>query len=282
MTYHPKSIVLSALFLSTKTENHYTSLRSFASQIPKTSPEDVLATEFLVTQGLRFTFDVRHPQRGLEGGFMELLAIAGGDGSSNSLGNIDGLSLAEEMLQKPLPGASELHTQTLAQLKSRIQKTHGKASDILKTSALLTDAYFLYTPAQIWLSSLMAVDTPLAEFYINSKFKDSSTENEDLINSQKLKVLGTVKECSSLLLSPTTTAHPSPSEITELTRIDKKLFHCRNPDKIDLVGLNKAQKREGAETTAGNSLDEKIIKKRRMEREKSAKDDDVFGGALIK
>ena len=80
MTYHPKQIMPSALFLSTKTENHYTALKSFASKFPKTTPDDVIAPEFLVTQGLRFTFDVRHPHRGLEGGFMELLALASGDG----------------------------------------------------------------------------------------------------------------------------------------------------------------------------------------------------------
>ena len=237
---------------------------------PKLLPEDVLATEFLVTQGLRFTFDVRHPQRGLEGGFMELLAIADGLGIPRTSQNVDALHLAEEMLHIPLPGSSE--KQNLAQLKSRIQKTHGKASEMLKTSALLTDAYFLYTPAQIWLSSLMAVDKPLAEFFISYKLN----LDDDSIDSQKLKVLETVKECCTLLSSRKTTAHPSPSEISELTRIDKKLFHCRNPDKIDLVGLNQAQKREGG------GLSEKILKKRRTEQEKSAKDDDIFGGDLIK
>src|SRR5277367_4368464 len=78
MTYHPTSILKTALFFATKTENHYFRLTKFADAIGKTKAEDVLASEFLLTQGLRFTFDVRHPFRALEGVAMELQAIATG------------------------------------------------------------------------------------------------------------------------------------------------------------------------------------------------------------
>src|SRR5271155_2516033 len=76
MTYHPTDILRTALFFATKTENYYFRLTKFADAIGGTKPEDVLASEFLLTQGLRFTFDVRHPFRALEGAVMELQALS--------------------------------------------------------------------------------------------------------------------------------------------------------------------------------------------------------------
>src|SRR5437667_9302240 len=99
MTYHPKEIMKSALFLATKTENHYTPLKDFVSQLPKTTAEGVIATEFLVTQGLRFTLDVRHPYRALEGGFMELIAYAEGKARLMPGQNTDAPTIQGDMLK---------------------------------------------------------------------------------------------------------------------------------------------------------------------------------------
>lgn len=63
-----------------------------------------------------------------------------------------------------------------------------------------------------------------------------------------------------------------------LMGIDKKLYKCRNPEKMDLVGMHKAQKRDGKE---GEGLDEKVVKKRRMERERVEREgEEVFGGVI--
>ena len=75
MTYHPKQIMMCALFLATKSDHWHISLHKFASRIGNTTEEDVKAPEFLLMQGLRFMLDVRHPMRGLEGGVGELLAF---------------------------------------------------------------------------------------------------------------------------------------------------------------------------------------------------------------
>lgn len=267
MTYHPKEMMPSALFLATKTENHYTSLRSFVSKLPKTTEEDVIAPEFLMTQGLRFTFDVRHPQRGLEGGFMELLALAHG----NSITPESSSQLQKNMLEIDAPKEGILKCRTTADMASRIQNAHGKAKDILKTSALLTDVYFLFTPSQIWLSSLLVVDEPLARFYLDTKLPSS----DDI----KLPILSTLRRCAGLLQT-SVSAKPGETKMKELTLIDKKLYKCRNPEKIDLVGINKAQKRDG-DDKAENGVDEKIIKKRKLERENSMKEaESVFGPSL--
>ena len=268
MTYHPRQMMPSAIFLATKTENHYISLKSFAAKLPKTTEEDVVAPEFLLTQGLRFTFDVRHPHRGLEGGFMELMAMAMGNYPTSKGSETTSQSLQTEMIQlKPaINGKSKARNPQ--ELISHIQESHGKAKDILKTSALLTDAYFLYTPSQIWLTALLLVDEPLALFYLDVKLST--------MPDVKVKLIPTLHSCRNLLRS-SVLIKPGEADMQELTRIDKKLYKCRNPEKMDLVGISKAQKREGDGKDAA-SLDEKVIKKRKLEREQSLKEgEDVFG-----
>ena len=262
MTYHPKEIMPSALFLSTKTENHYTSLRNFVSKLPKTAAEDVIAPEFLLTQGLRFTFDVRHPQRGLEGGFMEFMALARGQG---------GELLKTEMLKLDKGKHFRKSTKSTEELIQRIQAAHGRAKDSLKTSALLTDVYFYFTPPQIWLSAFLLADEPLTTFYMDSKIPGRS--------GFKTKLMTTLRACSKMLES-SPSADPGEGEMKELMKIDKKLYKCRNPEKMDLVSINKAQKRDG-EGKSEDGHDENANKKRRLERQKSTREsDDIFGPAL--
>lgn len=267
MTYHPKEIMPTALFLATKTENSYIPLKDFASKFPKATPEDVLAPEFLLTQGLRFTFDVRHPYRGLEGGYMELVGLANGNGITETSGQMVSAQIQQDMMHlEAVKNGSKVHGST--GIVQRTEKSKAKAKDILETSALLTDTYFLYTPSQICLSAWFLADEPLIRFYLDTKFPTPST--------LKQKLLTTIYACAGLLRS-SPSANPEEAEMNELKRIDKKLYMCRNPEKIDLVGINKAQKREGAE----NGLDEKVVKKRKLEREKSEKEaEDVFGPAL--
>lgn len=271
MTYHPKEIVPTAVFLATKTENNYVPLKDFASKLPKTTPDDVLAPEFLLTQGLRFTFDVRHPQRGLEGGYMELVALANGDGQSGPGNSMPPAKFQKNMMDLEPAKSGAKVIRSADEVLQRIERAKGKAKDTLKTSALLTDAYFLYTPSQIWLSALLLADGPLANFYIDTKFPTPST--------LKPKLMTTLQSCAALLRS-SPPVEPEEAEVNALKKIDKKLYLCRNPEKIDLVGINKAQKRDGG---TEDQLDEKIIKKRKLEREKSEREaEDIFGPALSK
>ena len=63
---------LTALFLATKTTNNPISLESYTSNIPRTSPSDVLDLEFLVAQSLSFEFAVWHSHRALWGLWLDL------------------------------------------------------------------------------------------------------------------------------------------------------------------------------------------------------------------
>ena len=246
MTYHPTDILKTALFFATKTENFYFRLTKFADAIGKTEPEDVLASEFLLTQGLRFTFDVRHPFRALEGAIMELQALANG--------NISVLPGEASAVERP------------ANIEKRVKDAHGKARDYLKTSALLTDVYFHFTPSQIMLASLSLADSELADWYMVQKL----SANDETALEMRKKVLQTVGRCADMLKAVEPSSEPSAVEKKELSALAKKLKKCRNPEKIDLVGLQKA-KREG------DVVDEKVIKKRKLEREQSAKEEDLFG-----
>jgi len=249
MTYSPADILKTALFFATKTENHYTRLSKFAESLPDTNVEDVLALEFLLTQGLRFTFDVRHPFRALEGAVMELLAVAKHD--------------------IPLfPGANGA-MKKLPNMENRIKEAHGKAKNCLKISAALTDVYFHYTPSQIMMASLLIADPPLIGWYISSKFPPSASDIMKKVSTE-------IGACAKML--ETVNPSPSPSEQAlekkQMKPLGRKLNRCRNPEKMDLVGLQRAKR-------DGDGPDEKVVKKRKMEREQSAKEgEDLFGPDL--
>jgi len=256
MTYAPADILKTALFFATKTENYYVRLTKFAESIGKTNPEDVLASEFLLTQGLRFTFDVRHPFRALEGACMEINAMSEGDIPS-------------------LPGAAAgMLGQTPENFGKRNRIAHGRAREILKTNALLSDVYFHYTPSQIMLAALYIADAALVEWYLGTKF----VRGDAVAQEMREKVLRAVRNCAEMMsaVQVQPDMELTAAEKKEIKGLSKKLTKCRNPEKIDLVGLQKA-KREGSVE------DERAAKKRKTEREIVEKEgEDLFGPDIKK
>jgi cyclin H len=259
MTYHPRDIFKTALFFATKTENYYVRLTKFAAELPNTKPEDVLASEFLLTQGLRFTFDVRHPYRALEGAAMELQALASG---------------MVPALPGTQPPALFGDRETMVQ---RAQKAHGKAREYLKTSALLTDVYFHYTPSQIMFASLLIADPDLTSWYMGTKFPSSGVDSA--MESFREKVMMTLEDCANMLKSIPPGSKPTPEEVKLIKGYNKKLNRCRNPEKVDLVALNEKAKRDGM---GEDGLEERIAKKRKLEREASQKEGEDLFGPVIK
>ena len=85
------------------------------------------------------------------------------------------------------------------------------------------------------------------------------------------KIVAVLRSCAEML------AHGKKAQPRqELVRIDKKLYQCQNPDKIDLLSLNQAQKRNGAD----HEPEEKALKKRKLEREELERAGEVFGGPI--
>jgi cyclin H len=294
MTYHPKSIMPCALFLATKSDHYYMPLQEFAKGVPGiTNSDEVIAPEFNLTKGLRFTFDVRHPFRGLEGGVMELQAIAQGSGKP---GPHYPEKTPEGLMQTllsipPLDSSSERQHS----ITTRIAKAHSKAREILKMAAQMTDVYFLYTPSQIWFSAFLLADRPLAEFYLAIKIGPVA-DGVDIDSANPLtliraKLVSTLSNCSQLLKSHKPISS-DPNKRKRLKGIAKKVYQCQQVEKLDPVGSSSAQKRgSGTPTSTGpmggvdaisESDMERVAKKRRLEREQREKEaKNLFGGELI-
>lgn len=158
----------------------------------------------------------------------------------------------------------------LQSMDYRCKVAHGTAKEFLKTSALLTDVYFHYTPSQIMLAGLLLADEELIRWYITLKFGGPQ-------NPMTQKVLGTIVECAQMLRTVDPSLQSSAEESKEARTLAKKLRKCRNPEKIDLVALQQT-KREG-----DGGAEERTIKKRKLEREAVAKEaDELFGPGLKK
>lgn len=288
MNYHPKSLMACALFLATKTDNYYLSLRQFAEGYPvATTAEEVIAPEFQLMQGLRFTFDVRHPFRGLEGGVMELSAIA--QGQAAPAPHIP--SQTPQQLQQQIRSLAPppVHCSSIS---DRIARAHGTTRETLKSAAQMTDAYFFYTPSQIWLSAFLLADRPLAEFYLDTKLGGPLTQTTDTAQSDlqnplyelRTKLLKVLNECSALLQSYTP-LNSDPEQMKQLKQIARKQYRCLNPG-------GKAAKRDPAQPAAAvatesaqvsESETERLAKKRKLEQEQKSKSSasDMFGPELV-
>lgn len=306
MTYHPKNIMACALFVATKTDNYYMSLRQFAAGIPgDTTADDVIAPEFLIMQSLRFTFDVRHPFRGLEGGTMELQAIAQGLGQPPPLHPQQTPdSLRQGLLALPPAVANSPPSSP----SDRLARAHHATRELLKSAAQMTDVYFLYTPSQIWLSAFLLADQPLGEFYINTKLPPPSASDTDPSNplsALRSKLSSTLESCSALLKAYTPLSS-DPEQMKNLKRVAKKLYHCQNPEKANIVGHKRIPAAAGAagaggDATGGSSESatavgtpagglgdgtseseaERLVKKRKLEGSGN-KANDMFGGELVR
>jgi cyclin H len=281
MTYHPRDITRTCLFLATKTESYALSLDKFCNRFDpnpkrKPKPDDVLAAEFIVTQALRFTFDVKHPFQSLDGFMMEMHALAEGHPGVSMDRAKSADELQQELLSLPMKTGDASQKISSGLLRERIEVAYDACRKTLQNIAVLTDVYFLYTPPQICFAAFQLADEVLMLFYFNLKFPNMPQAQET-----RAKVLKVISQCAAHLK-----AGPGPTpegdretKRNELVRMDKKLYKCLNPDKRNLAGLNKAQKRD---QVADGKLEESIAKKRKLERETAQKESDEFWGPELK
>ncbi|GBL49195.1 hypothetical_protein [Candidozyma auris] len=145
MTYHPKNIVFTCVFLAAKSENYFISIDSFCSLLPKTEKSDILNLEFDVLQSLRFTLLVHHPFRPLYGFFLDL----------------------QQVLMHPTPVMYDVNIDTIGTL-------YDEAKKWLNDYALLSDVAFLFTPPQIALAALYDCNKRVTNRYLKIKFSKSN------------------------------------------------------------------------------------------------------------
>ncbi|CAL1696067.1 unnamed protein product [Somion occarium] len=164
MDWHPKNVMLTALFLATKTTNHPIALEHYASHIPRTAPSDVLDLEFLVAQSLGFDFAVWHAHRALWGIWLDIQTLP--DIDMNELRKAYDVAL-----------------------------THVRASR-------LTDVELIYTPSQIALACLSLASPGLASAWARSKSgsPESSPSSPSSTPSPEILVLELLEPIKSMIL----------------------------------------------------------------------------------
>lgn len=117
--YNPKEIAAAALFLATKTENEYKNLDEFCKEAGA-NRDTVVATEYVLSDGLNYHFSVSHPYLPLHGVFLDF--------------------------------------QTRYADMAVVQQIYDRAI-LLASQAVTTDAPFLYQPSQIALAVFMSACT---------------------------------------------------------------------------------------------------------------------------
>ncbi|KAJ4301986.1 hypothetical protein N0V88_002117 [Collariella sp. IMI 366227] len=284
MTYPAPEMLVTALFFAAKAEGSFMSVGEFAKIFGKERPDEILAGEFLLCQGMRFAIDVKHPFRALRGAVMEL---------------------------STLPGIEHL----------RLAAAEVRAREILRFSPLITDAYFHYTPSQIMLSALSLADRGLAERLITETFhyvapttsgadtpaSDGPGNNrrpaprsggitvEDkaqIIGSHiRDKVLGTIEACRDMLAKelPERREHWKNRAVikAQINPLNKKLNKCRDPERWNLVELQRvrreqASKKDGSEDGDAEDRGESdgAVFGDAVPKRKKVKVEDPFGGVL--
>ncbi|TFK41017.1 cyclin-like protein [Crucibulum laeve] len=138
MDWHPKNVMLTALFLATKTTNNPISLETYTTHIPKTVASDILDLEFLVAQSLGFEFAVWHAHRALWGIWLDIQNLP--DNSS---------SVSPDIYDSALK--------------------HVRASR-------LTDAELIYTPSQIAFAAMALAAPELASAWSHLKIAPKDSE----------------------------------------------------------------------------------------------------------
>jgi cyclin H len=277
MTYHVNNILRTIMFLATKVELFTIHVSQYAEGAGRNvTAEDVLAPEYIIVQSLRYNLDVRHPFRAIKAGHMEMLEMAHG----KYQGPAQGLS-PKDVQAKICALSAKVGGQAMKmpekKVEERIHTAYGVATNTLRTIAVLTDAYFLYTPSQIWLSAHLLADEPLTLFYLSLKVPTSSPIHA--------KLLSTLRNCAALISSHRLYVNatlPAPEREAreakhkaEIKTLVQKLKNCRDPDKVDLVKLNQAQKRDAVQ---GDALEESKAKRRKLAREGYEKESDAFWG----
>ena len=199
-----------------------------------------------------------------------------------------------EDLRRGLASVAPSPNTSSSSITDRLARAHHTTREMLKSAAQMTDAYFLFTPSQIWLSAFLLADKPLAEFYIDTKLGGPATNNNDESNpltTLRTKLFRTLTNCANLLQA----YHPvssDESQMANLRRIAKKLYHCQNPEKANIAsqkripaaavaaasGTSTASGTPSAATGSSGASEnesERLAKKRKLDA------NDVFGGELV-
>ncbi|CAN6674402.1 cyclin Ccl1p [Trichomonascus vanleenenianus] len=189
MDHHPKNIMYTCVFLASKSENFFVGIDDFCKTIPRTVPKEILGLEFLILQSLSFTLSVHSGLRPLHGFFLDIQ------------GTLEDVSTSE------------------------LCRIYNEAKHTLM-SGLITNAMFYYTPPQMALAAMAAVNEDVVTRYLEKKYGGVSSPVAE-------ELAGIIDDCKTELLDCTVPG----SE--EGKGIDKKLYMSLYPEKY----LNSAKRK---------------------------------------
>ncbi|GAA6032556.1 hypothetical protein JCM8097_004814 [Rhodosporidiobolus ruineniae] len=206
MDYHPMNIMLTCVFLATKTENFPISIDAFASRVKKT-PDDVLSFEFLVSQALKFEYKVHHAHLALQGLILDMQASASAD-------------------------------------LSALTAATPKAASFVRSSRL-TPAELIYSPSQIALACFRLADPSLVDAWLGVKESKSvpAAPGGEKDEGGKLEHEGLIRVLEEIG-AMVTEAQKNPVDKAKVKEIDMRLRWARNPEKDPKSALYKKRKAE--------------------------------------
>ncbi|CAK9780137.1 cyclin-like protein [Cutaneotrichosporon oleaginosum] len=232
MEWHPKVIMPTCLYLAAKTTNHNIPIKDFVKKFEKFKADDVLDLEFLVAQSLSFEFWVRGAERALRGWALELQS-------------------------SPVSGAGE-----------RAQRALPKALRALAASRM-TDAEFLFAPAQIALACWRIADRELTDAFLEAKY-DGAEEGKLPFGIAQDALLGISGDLETMIR-----AGEAQQDLKKVKEVDKRLKSCANPEKVPGTALYIQRKAE----REAKAAEERKEKQDKIARAREA-DEMVFGGDL--
>ncbi|GAA5889368.1 hypothetical protein JCM5296_006342 [Sporobolomyces johnsonii] len=205
MDYHPKNVMLTCLFLATKTENFMIPIDAFAAKI-KTPPSDILSLEFLVSQSLRFEYKVHHAHLALSGLLLDLQAD-----------HVD-----------------------LPTLTTAAPKAHSFVRASRQTLAEL-----IYTPSQIATACLRLADSSLIDAWLKAKETAAAKKQKRgdegeraLVEAEVMRKL--LDEVGEMVLE----VQRNPLDKAKVKDADRRLRWASNPEKDPKSALFKKRKAE--------------------------------------
>lgn len=205
LTTHPKYLILTTLFLASKTENAFIPLEYFKQQLPASVDASQLTSlEFPLSSGLQFSYTVWSCLRPLWGFGLELIELV----------NEGALDFEKDIVRRVLDDARQWGSESLR-----------------------TDAQFLFTPPQIALACLYHFNGQLIRVFLAIKFPPGRVlaaksvgetvrfELEGGREDAAERLLKTVVECEGLIAQRLDVIKDRSKEY--VTGIDKKLYQCK-------------------------------------------------------
>ncbi|TKA28887.1 hypothetical protein B0A50_03298 [Salinomyces thailandicus] len=256
LTYPPRQIYKTCLWLACKVHGTHLGLNDFLRRIGSEGEKDVvLAAEFLVLGGLGWVVEVKGPGQGLKGWLVEAVGLA-------EEGELEGLGMPGEGARTVWKGEGAAG--------GRVRAAYAAAKGVLERPALLTDVWFLFSPAQMVFAGLMVADGVLAGFCLERKLGPLDVEVSE-------RVLEAVRACAEML------AGFDEGEVLGREgreEVEARLEMWRDPGTRDLVGRFGAGKAAGGQ---GEEAEERRKEMKKEAREKSRREgDELFGPGLAR